>query len=85
MYTYTHYTCIYIYIYIERERDIAAQEMTDAGLLEEYGNLGLPQEIRGNHLSNTTPNLPTNIVGFRGSDSSRLFNLRGGNFHVRRI
>ena len=31
----------------------------------------------------TTPNLPTNIVDFRGLDSSRLLILRGGNSHVR--
>ena len=30
-----------------------------------------------------TPNLPTNIVGFRGLDSSTIWILRGGNSHVR--
>ena len=32
-----------------------------------------------------TPSPPTKSSGFRGFDSSRLFILRGGNSHVRRI
>ena len=33
----------------------------------------------------TTPNLPTNIVDFRGFDSSTILILRGGNSHIHRI
>ena len=30
------------------------------------------------HMQKLTPNLPTNIVDFRGLDSSTILNLRGG-------
>ena len=35
-------------------------------------------EATGDTFSKTTPNLPTNIVDFRGFDSSIIFILRGG-------
>ena len=34
--------------------------------------------VRGNHLSHTTPNLPANIMDFKGFDSSIILILRGG-------
>ena len=71
--------CVYIYIYIERERGtyiyiynvciyiyiyISCQELAT----------GPHQELATAY----TPNPPTNIVGFRGLDSSIILILRGG-------
>ena len=33
----------------------------------------------------TTPSPPTKRMDFRGSDSSKLLILRGGNYHIHRI
>ena len=73
--------CIYIYIYIYiyvcylRPRAPKVQRTSgERGLrLVAYG-FGA-----GVYFANTgTPNLPTNIVDFRGFDSSTIFILRGG-------
>ena len=91
LYTYIHiymYTCIhtlvyislcmyiyiYIYTYVMIDNHIIIIIMiiifSSAFLNVEHSNISC------------TPSPPTKSLGFEGFDSSRLFTLRGGNYHV---
>ena len=71
--------CIYIYIYIYIERDICiyvcmcVHRERERERERERAIMDCPRCLR-----DSTPNLPTDIVGFRGFDSSIILILRGG-------
>ena len=72
MYT---YECVYIHIYIyrEREREICIHIQGINAVV--YEHLQVPTS---DWHALSTPNLPTNTVGFGGFDSSIILILRGG-------
>ena len=65
------YVCMYIYIYIY----ICSYKQTEPGAGRRPLR-GPPREVPP--LAHAAPNLPTNIVDFRGFDSSTILILRGG-------
>ena len=64
------YIYIYVYIYIYIYTYIVNEETGKKGFA--YGTMTVVLRRR-----RATPNLPTNIVNFRGFDSSMILNLRG--------
>ena len=76
------YTCVYIYIHIYVYIHIHLMYYySPEGAL----TVGARARPKGEPPWMGTPSPPTKSLGFRGFDSSKLFILKGGNSHVRRI